>query len=106
MGGMEPGGMLPSRKSLVPRKTFMAELRSMASALPQVAEKSNADTLLPGRKSYAQGASTAARLGDSRIDGTKHEQLLEVSTGWITSLTRGLTVKCSTSNTLPMIVCR
>ena len=87
MGGMEPGGMLPSRKSLVPRKTLMATLRSMASALPQVTEQSDAETSLPGRISYAQGGIAAARLGDSRVGGNKRDQLLEVSTGQVVSLT-------------------
>ena len=80
MDGTALGGMLPSRKSLVPRKTFMASLRSMASALPQVREHDDADKSLSGRMSHAQGASAATRPGDSRTEGTKREQLLEVST--------------------------
>ena len=84
MDSMAPGSLLPSRKSLVPRKTFMANLRSMASALPQVREHGDADKALPGRMSYAQGASTAARPRDNGTGGTKREQLIEVSAGRIT----------------------
>ena len=87
MDGVELGGALPSRKSLVPRKTFMTNLRSMASALPQVREHGDAEKSLMGRLSHAQGASTAARPGDSRTEGTKGEQLLEVSAGQIILLT-------------------
>ena len=88
MDGTALGGTLQSRKSLVPRKTFMASLRSMALALPQVREHDDADKSLSGRTSYAQGASAATRPGDSRTEGTKHEQLLEVSAEQITCSTQ------------------
>ena len=71
----------------MPRKTFMANLRSMASALSQVREYDDADKSLSGRMSHAQGASAATRPGDSRTEGTKREQLLEVSAEQITCST-------------------
>ena len=73
----EIGGMLP-RNSLVPRKTFMGNLRSLASALPQVAEDGMSDRglgkQLHGVRSYAPGS--AAALSPTR-DSSK--QLVEVS---------------------------
>ena len=78
------GGMLPGRKSLVPRKTFMGNLRSLASALPQVAEDedggSSMGKQLFGLKSYAPGSAVA--LSPSRAGGpvqASSEQLVEVS---------------------------
>ncbi len=80
----ESGGMLPGRKSLVPRKTFTGNLRSLASALPQVAENGNdASGLgrqLQGVRSYAPGS--AADLSPLRAGGPLRdasEQLVEVS---------------------------
>ncbi len=76
--------MLPGRKSLVPRKTFMGNLRSLASALPQVAEDGNGASglgrQLRGVRSYAPGS--AAALSPSRASGLPRdatEQLVEVS---------------------------
>ena len=108
MDGTALGGMLPSRKSLVPRKTFMASLRSMASALPQVREHNDADKSLSGKMSHAQGASAATRPGDSRAEGTKREQLLEVSAEQISCSTQTqyysvFCCKTSTYDTAQMI---
>ena len=76
--------MLPSRKSLVPRKTFMSHLHSLASALPQVAEDggpaSGPKKQLHGAQSYAPGS--AAALSPSRAGAPlrdSSEQLVEVS---------------------------
>ena len=74
--------MLPNRKSLVPRKTFMGNLRSLASALPQLTEDSMNDSSmgkqLHGVGSYAPGSAAAiTQAGSPARDSS--EQLVEVS---------------------------